>query len=54
KKAFLRSDPVTKNMPAVRNNHIIVVPAMSLNPSLRNVDAVELISDRLASFRDEQ
>ncbi|HAZ0554700.1 ABC transporter substrate-binding protein [Enterobacter hormaechei] len=54
KEAFLRSDPVTKNMPAVRNNHIIVVPAMSLNPSLRNVDAVELISDRLASFRDEQ
>lgn len=54
KKAFLRSDPVTKNMPAVRNNHIIVVPAMSLNPSLRNVDAVELISDRLASFQDEQ
>ena len=54
KKAFLRNDPVTKNMPAVRNNHIIVVPAMSLNPSLRNVDAVELISDRLASFQDEQ
>ncbi|HFS8137741.1 TPA: ABC transporter substrate-binding protein [Enterobacter hormaechei] len=54
KKTFLRSDPVTKNMPAVRNNHIIVVPAMSLNPSLRNVDAVELISDRLASFQDEQ
>lgn len=54
KEAFLRSDPVTKNMPAVRNNHIIVVPAMSLNPSLRNVDAVELISERLASFQSSQ
>ena len=53
KEAFLRRDPVTRNIPAVRNNQIIVVPAMSLNPSLRNVDAVELISDRLASFQDE-
>ena len=53
KEAFLRRDPVTRNIPAVRNNQIIVVPAMSLNPSLRNVDAVELISDRLASFQGE-
>ncbi|WP_029888111.1 ABC transporter substrate-binding protein, partial [Klebsiella pneumoniae] len=53
KEAFLRRDPVTRNIPAVRNKQIIVVPAMSLNPSLRNVDAVELISDRLASFQDE-
>lgn len=48
KEQFLRSDPVTRAIPAVKNNRIIVVPAMSLNPSLRNVDAVELIGDRLA------
>lgn len=47
KEHFLRSDPMTKTIPAVKNNHIIVVPAMSLNPSLRNVDAVELIGHRL-------
>ena len=51
KEQFLRSDPVTKALPAVKNNRIIVVPAMSLNPSLRNVDAVELISDRLVADR---
>ncbi|MDU5453522.1 MAG: ABC transporter substrate-binding protein [Pseudescherichia vulneris] len=51
KEQFLRSDPVTKSLPAVKNNRIIVVPAMSLNPSLRNVDAVELIGDRLAADR---
>jgi iron complex transport system substrate-binding protein len=51
KAAFLRSDPVTKNIPAVKNNRIIVVPAMSLNPSLRNVDAVEMISEQLAAFQ---
>ena len=51
KEEFLRSDPVTKNIPAVKNGHIIVVPAMSLNPSLRNVDAVEIVSDALAKFQ---
>lgn len=51
KEEFLRSDPVTKNIPAVKNGHIVVVPAMSLNPSLRNVDAVEMISEALAKFQ---
>ena len=51
KEAFLRSDPVTKNIPAVKNGHIIVVPAMSLNPSLRNVDAVETISEQIATIQ---
>lgn len=53
KKAFLNDDPVTRNLPAVKNGHIIVVPAMSLNPSLRNVDAVEAIGDKLATFQAE-
>lgn len=50
KKDFLQSDPVTREMPAVKQGHIVVVPAMSLNPSLRNVDAVEIISQQIASF----
>ena len=51
KTVFLHDDPVTKDIPAVKNGHIIVVPAMSLNPSLRNVDAVETISEKLAAFQ---
>ena len=51
KEEFLRSDPLTKNIPAVKNGHIVVVSAMSLNPSLRNVDAVEMISEALATFQ---
>lgn len=51
KEEFLRNDPVTKNIPAVKNGHIVVVPAMSLNPSLRNVDAVEIVSKALARFQ---
>ena len=53
KKAFLQNDPVTREINAVRQGHIIVVPAMSLNPSLRNVDAVELIGKQLSVFRNE-
>ncbi len=48
---FLHNDPVTKEIPAVKNGNIIVVPAMSLNPSLRNVDAVEAISKRIAQIQ---
>lgn len=54
KKAFLNDDPVTRNIPAVKNGHIIVVPAMSLNPSLRNVDAVEAIGEKLATYQAER
>ena len=53
KKTFLQSDPVTREMNAVKQGHIIMVPAMSLNPSLRNVDAVELIGKQLAAYRNE-
>jgi iron complex transport system substrate-binding protein len=45
--AFLKKDPVTREIPAVKQGRIIVVPAMSLNPSLRNVDAVEQIGKQL-------
>ncbi|WP_425606146.1 ABC transporter substrate-binding protein [Pseudenterobacter timonensis] len=53
KKAFLERDPVTRNIPAVQKGQIVVVPAMSLNPSLRNVDAVEIISRALATYQAE-
>lgn len=47
---FLETDPVTREMPAVKQSHIAVVPAMSLNPSLRNVEAVELIGQQIHAF----
>ena len=52
KKSFLENDPVTREINAVRQGHIIVVPAMSLNPSLRNVDAVELIGKQLSAYKN--
>lgn len=50
KKRFLETDPVTREMPAVKKGHIVVVPAMSLNPSLRNVEAVELMGQQMNAF----
>lgn len=50
KKRFLETDPVTREIPAVRQGHIAVVPAMSLNPSLRNVEAAELIGQQIHAF----
>lgn len=38
---------VTREMAAVRQGNIVVVPAMSLDPSLRNVEAVELIGQHM-------
>ncbi|WP_092875588.1 ABC transporter substrate-binding protein [Izhakiella capsodis] len=50
KRHFLLNDPLTRQMPAVQKDHIIIVPAMSLNPSLRNVEAVELLSRHIATL----
>lgn len=48
KLAFLRSDPLTRQLQAVRNNRLIVVDAQSLNPSMAVVDAIEQIAAGLA------
>ncbi|WP_188867018.1 ABC transporter substrate-binding protein [Pseudomonas asuensis] len=53
KLAFLRSDPVTRQLKAVRNNQIIIVDAQSLNPSMRVLDGIEAISKALATSHTE-
>jgi len=45
--AFLKSDPVTSQMEAVRNNRIIVLDAHAMDPSIRNVDALETLAEGL-------
>ncbi len=51
KLAFLRSDPVTRELDAVRNGRIILVDAQSLNPSMDVVRAVEDIAAGLERTR---
>jgi len=41
---FLRGDPVARRLTAVRERRWIVVPGSDMDPSLRNVDAVETVA----------
>lgn len=47
KLAFLKSDPVASQMDAVRNDRIIVLDAHSMDPSIRNVTALETLAEAL-------
>jgi iron complex transport system substrate-binding protein len=42
---FLKKDPVTQHMDAVKNNRIVIVDADALQGSIRLVDGMEQISD---------
>lgn len=42
---FLKSDPVTQHMGAVKNNRIVIVDADALQGSIRMVDGMEQITD---------
>lgn len=48
--AFLESNPVTRQLDAVRDKRYIVVSGADLNPSIRTVDGVEKVADGLTRF----
>lgn len=50
KLAFLKSDPVASQMDAVKNDRIIVLDAHAMDPSIRNVDALETLANALPAF----
>ncbi|AJE45751.1 ABC transporter substrate-binding protein [Celeribacter indicus] len=47
---FLRSDPVASQMEAVKNDRIVILDAHGMDPSIRNIGALETLSDALAEF----
>ena len=47
---FLRSDPVTRNMDAVKHNRIIVLDAMAMQASVRMFDGLETLATALNSY----
>jgi len=51
---FLRNDPVTRHLKAVRNNRLIVVDAQNLNPSMNVVDGIEQVSAGLRASAARQ
>ncbi|MGZ9667858.1 ABC transporter substrate-binding protein [Pseudomonas sp. GNP014] len=50
KLAFLRSDPVTRNMDAVKNNRIIILDALAMQASLRTFDGIEQLATALNGY----
>lgn len=48
--AFLKSDPVTKEMDAVKNDRIVVMDGHAMDPSIRNIAAIETLADALPGF----
>lgn len=47
---FLKDDPVTSLMPAVRDDHIVVMDAQSMNPTIRTIDGIEIIANAVETF----
>jgi iron complex transport system substrate-binding protein len=47
---FLKDDPVTSLMPAVKEDHVVVMDAQSMNPTIRTIDGIEIIADAVETF----
>ena len=50
KQKFLKEDPVTSLMPAVKQNHIIVMDAQAMNPTIRTIDGIEVLADQIVQL----
>ncbi|RWR27332.1 ABC transporter substrate-binding protein [Sinirhodobacter populi] len=50
KLAFLKSDPVTREMDAVKNDRIVIIDAHAMDPSIRNIAALEELAAALPKF----
>lgn len=47
---FLKTDPVASQMDAVKNGRIVILDAHGMDPSIRNIAALEVLADALAGF----
>ncbi|WP_296262349.1 MULTISPECIES: ABC transporter substrate-binding protein [unclassified Pseudomonas] len=49
KLAFLKSDPVTRNMEAVKNNRIVIMDASAMESSVRLFDGIEQLAEAIGN-----
>ncbi|OKH88885.1 ABC transporter substrate-binding protein [Thalassospira sp. TSL5-1] len=47
---FLKTDPVTSQMKAVKNGHIVVMDVMGMDPTIRIIDGIEQLAKAVKSF----
>ena len=50
KMRFLQTDPVVSHLRAVQQNHIVVIDAQSMNPTLRTIDGIEDLANGIKGF----
>ncbi|MGH6761996.1 MAG: ABC transporter substrate-binding protein [Phyllobacterium sp.] len=50
KMKYLKSDPVTSMMPAVRANRIVVMDAQAMNPTIRTIEGIEVLAEAVEKF----
>jgi iron complex transport system substrate-binding protein len=51
KMKFLKSDPVTSHMDAVRDDRILVLDAMAMNPTIRTINGIEQLAKAVVDLR---
>jgi len=47
---FLESDPVTRELDAVRNRRFVLMDAQAMNPTIRTIDGIEILANGIKSF----
>jgi iron complex transport system substrate-binding protein len=47
---FLKTDPVTRELDAVKNERFVVMDAQSMNPTIRTIEGIETLSEAIKSF----
>lgn len=50
KMEYLQSDPVTKLIPAVKENHLPAIDVQTMNAGIRTIDGVEKLADALVEY----
>lgn len=47
---YLKSDPVTQLIPAVKADHLPVIDVQTMNAGIRTIDGVEKLADALVEY----
>lgn len=50
KLGFLKSDPVTRQLDAVRNGRFVMMDAQAMNPTIRTIEGITVLAEGIASF----
>ncbi len=48
---FLKTDPVASQMKAVKNNHVVIMDAMGMQPTIRLIGGIEQLAKAIKSFK---